>query len=145
MEEFVACKVGCNAYDIGTLENWYALGATISYHLEPDGWGTKYPELMNSFFQCKLARCHAEKVLKDLQAIREELKWFPPSAVVWDFENPGFRPPQGTPHRENVTDLSNYFVSKYGRNVFDGIIMALDALIQDGGVLKIVRMQSGNE
>jgi hypothetical protein len=133
MDEWVGCRVGIIAYDIGPWENYDALFATISYHLEPNGWGTKYPELMNRCFQGRLSRRHAEKVREDIRAIREELKRFPPSAVIWDYKNPGFRPPKRRCTREHATDLSDYFVSDHGRNVFDGINSALQELIEQGG------------
>lgn len=136
----VGFKVGNIVDEIGTQDFLHAFFSTISHHLEPKGWGTKYPELMNELYQGKLDRQQAEKALQDIRQIREQLKSFPPSAVVWDNENLNARPPWGNNISKDITDLSNYFVTSTGRDVFEVTIECLEALAKEGGSMTIVQV-----
>ncbi|HUS47013.1 MAG TPA: immunity 70 family protein [Phycisphaerae bacterium] len=115
----------------------HAFFSTISYHLEPDGWGSRYPELMNGLYQGRLDHEHASKVLQDIREIREKLKGFPPSKVVWDIEDLSARPPWGDDLSSRITSLSNYFVTSTGRDVFGVVIECLEALEEEGGCMTI--------
>jgi 2,3-bisphosphoglycerate-dependent phosphoglycerate mutase len=123
--------------EIGASAFVYAFFSTISRHLEPNGWGTKYPELMNELYRGRLHSQHAQKVLNDVREIRNALKTFPPSAVVWDYEKPDASPPWGDEISDEITDLSNYFVTSTGRDVIDVLIDCLEALQEEGGVMSI--------
>ena len=136
----VGFKVGNIVDEIGTHDFLHAFFSTISHHLEPKGWGTEYPELMKELYQGQLDCGHAERALRDVREIREKLKSFPPSAVVWDNENPSVRPPWGDNISSDITDLSNYFVTSTGRDMFDVTVECLDALAREGGSMAIVQV-----
>ena len=69
-----------------------------------------------------LPRLHQE-----LASVRIELKKFPPSKVVWDFKNRQARPPWGDKISEEITDLSNYFVTSDGKDLFEVFSTAIAA------------------
>jgi hypothetical protein len=129
--------VGNVAREVGTQDLLHAFFSTISYHLEPGGWGSRYPELMNELYQGRLDAPKAAKVLNDVLSIREQLKGFRPDEVVWDIENRNAGPPWGDDIGPNVTDLSNYFLTSNGRYLFDVLVDCLQALQQKGGCLTI--------
>lgn len=133
----VGFRVGGIIDEVGTSDFLHAFFSTISVHLEPEGWGTRYPELMNELYQGKLEQKAAEKVLKDVSEIREQLKAFPPRDVVWDIERPDAKPPWGDNISTDITDLSNYFVTSTGRDVFEVLIECLEALKSEGGCMTV--------
>ncbi|MCA9044860.1 MAG: hypothetical protein KDA69_11105, partial [Planctomycetaceae bacterium] len=69
----------------------------------------------------------ADKARNDVLEIREQLKAFPPCEVVWDIEDPAAKPPWGDDISTEITDLSNYFVTSTGRDVFEVLIECLEA------------------
>jgi 2,3-bisphosphoglycerate-dependent phosphoglycerate mutase len=91
----VGFRVGSIVDEIGSHDFLHAFFSTISYHLEPRGWGTQFPELMNELYQGALDQRKATKVSDDLLKIREELKAHGPHEVVWDIENLDAKPPWG--------------------------------------------------
>ena len=133
----VGFRVGGIIDEVGTSDFLRAFFSTISFHLEPDGWGTKYPELMTELYQGKLHKKAADKVRNDILEIREKLKAFPPSEVVWDIENPKSRPPWRDAISTDITDLSNYFVTSTGRDVFEVLLECLEALDSEGGDMTV--------
>ena len=62
---------------------------------------------------------------QELITVRAELKKFPPSKVVWDFEHRDKRPPWGDNISEHITDLSNYFVTSDGKDLFQVFLQAV--------------------
>lgn len=133
----VGFRVGNIVDEIGTHDFLHAFFSTISYHLEPQGWGSRFPELMNELYQGKLDAIKAAKILADLNQIKEELRSYPPDKVVWDIENLFESPPWGTNISSDITDLSNYFVTSTGRDMFDVLIECISALQRKGGSLLI--------
>jgi len=65
----------------------HAFFSTISYNLEGNKWGSKYPMLMNELYQGKLSWENASEAIEELKIIKEELKKFSPEYVVWDIED----------------------------------------------------------
>jgi 2,3-bisphosphoglycerate-dependent phosphoglycerate mutase len=92
---------------------------------------------MNELYQGNLDASKAKKVLADLVKIREELKSHQPAEVVWDIDDPSASPPWGTNISSEITDLSNYFVTSTGRDVFEVLVECLTALSRKGGSMTI--------
>lgn len=133
----VGVQVGNIISEVGSADFFHAFFSTISYHLEPGGWGTKYPELMNELYQGRLPAAHAAQVREDLLAIREQLKAFSPHQVVWDIDNLQARPPWGDNISPHIKDLSNYFVTSTGRDLFEMLLECLEFLQTEGGELTV--------
>lgn len=133
----VGFRVGGIVDEVGSPDFLHAFFSTISFHLEPNGWGTQYPELMNGLYYGKLGHESAGKVINDVAEIREQLKAFPPSSVVWDIERPNAKPPWGDSICTDISDLSNYFVTSTGRDLFEVLIECLEALKSEGGCMTV--------
>lgn len=133
----VGIQVGNIINEVGSSDFLHSFFSTISYHLEPDGWGTKYPELMKEMYNGKLHQKHATKARKDLLEIKEELKNLPSNQVVWDIDNLEAKPPWGNDISDHITDLSNYFVTSTGRDLLDLVLDCLKFLEEKGGYLTI--------
>lgn len=120
-----------NIFDeVGTSDFLHSFFSTISFHLEPKGWGTRFPELMNELYQGQLSADKAGKALEDALTIKEELKAFPPKKIVWDIENIGIKPPWGDYVDPSVTDLSNYHITSTNRVLMDLLIECLQDQVE---------------
>ncbi|CAM0555331.1 hypothetical protein EHLJMEHL_04920 [Vreelandella titanicae] len=133
----VGVTVGSVTDEIGASSFVHAFFSTISAHCEPDGWGTKYPHLMNEFYQGHLVHSRADSALSELRNARLLLKEISPSEVVWDIENREAQPPWGVNISPDITNLGNYFVSSTGRDVFGLLEEALQASIAEQRDVKL--------
>ncbi|HCC36079.1 MAG TPA: hypothetical protein DEQ02_10835 [Ruminococcaceae bacterium] len=118
-------------YEIGSASFLHSFFSTVSYYLETDGWGSKYPLLMNNLYQGSLKWEHSEVVLKNILEIRESLKKFSPDKIIWDIENLSMRPPWGDNISPDITDLSNYFITSDGNDLFDVLVSILAESINE--------------
>lgn len=130
-------RVGNRIWEVGTGDFLHAFFSTISYHLEPAGWGSRFPTLMRELYAGSLNADSADAALAELQTVREELKAFSPDQVIWDIENLEARPPWGDFISPEITDLSNYFVTSDGRDLISVMETALQRLKKAGGTLTI--------
>ena len=122
----VGLVVGNSFYDIGEGALLHSFFSTISHNLEPKGWGTKYPLLMNELYHGSLKWKKADKVIESLQSIKESFTHISTDKVVWDIEDLSIEPPWGINlNNPYVNDLSNYFVTNDKYDLFDVFIAAL--------------------
>jgi hypothetical protein len=133
----VGFVVGGVAHEVGSPDFLNGFFATISHYLEPNGWGTEYPELMIHLYQGALGASKAQKVLRDLQAIREQLKGIKPAKIIWDIDDLDAKPPWGNDDGDQDTNLSDSFITSDGRNLFDVLAECLQLLTEQGEVLTI--------
>jgi 2,3-bisphosphoglycerate-dependent phosphoglycerate mutase len=115
----VGLRVRSNVWLVGTGDFFHAFFSTISAQLEPDGWGSRFPVLMNELYNGELAAEHAPAALAELDQVREELREHPPSDVVWDVEDRDKQPPWGDDISDEITDLGNYFVTEDGKDLIE--------------------------
>jgi hypothetical protein len=121
----VGFHIGNSFSEIGSGDFLHSFFSTISFHLEPNGWGTRFPWLMNELYQGELKYDKSGSALIDAMLIKEELKACSPSKVVWDFDNPVSKPPWGDYADKAVTDLSNYHITSTDRVLMDLLIECL--------------------
>ena len=133
----VGFHVGYSYFEVGSSSFLHCFFSTVSHHLEPDGWGSRYPLLMNNLYQGQLRWQDAESVIRDALAIRESLMAYPPDQVVWDIEDLTARPPLGDNISPDITDLSNYFVTSDGNDLFEVLVSALAESVQEQADLLI--------
>lgn len=134
----VGFQVGSIIDEVGTADFLSAFFYTISANLEPDGWGTRYPQLMRQLFEeGKLPAESAAQALAEVRDAREKLKALPPSKVVWDIYEPDAKPPWGDDISPDITNLSEYFLTDMGVDLFDVVIECLEALRDEGGEMSI--------
>lgn len=113
-------------YPVGTDEFLHSFFSTISYHLEPGGWGSRFPYLMNHLYQGKLKWQDVPYAIKEAEEVRTLLEKFKPSEVVWDIDDLKKQPPWGDNISSDITSLSNYFVTSNGKDMFEVLFKALE-------------------
>ncbi len=133
----VAFRVGNLQWEVGASGFLNAFFSTISYRLEPDGFGTRFPTLMRHLYRGSLTADLTHPALRELADARDELRAFPPEQVIWDLEDPAARPPWGSNISVEITDLANYFVTSDGRDLINVLHDALAASQQSGQPLRI--------
>ena len=131
----VGIRVGSVIDEIGAPDFLNAFFSTISKNLEPEGWGSRFPSLLIDLYQGKLGNADVPRAQRELLDARSELQDLPPSKVVWDYSNPQIEPPWGKYISSHISNMSEYFVTSTGRNVFDVIYECFeDALIHGDDV-----------
>ena len=123
----VGLKVGPIFYKIGTGSFLHCFFSTIAARLENGNWGSKYPILMNQLYQGEISPEDIDSVNNELNDIKAELKKLETGQVVWDIDDRSKQPPWGDKVAERITDLSNYFVTSDGKDLFEVFYSATDA------------------
>lgn len=112
--------------EIGTPEILHSFFSTISFHLEPEGWGTRFPELMNGLYRGRLEPGDADKALGDARLIDQQLRALPPERVVWDIEDVARLPPWGAERPAGATSLADAHTTSTGRILMDALVELLE-------------------
>jgi hypothetical protein len=121
----VGFKVKYYWFQVGHSDFLHSFFSTISYHLEPCGWGTKYPCLLKELYNGKLDDKYVSAAIKELEEIRERLKEYKPSEVIWDIDELEKKPPWGENISQEINDLSNYFITSEGEDLINLLLNAL--------------------
>ncbi len=113
-------------YEIGTSDFLTSFFDTIEIRLTKGLFGKKYPIVLNEFYNGNLKYENLNKAEQELKDIQKRLKKFKPSKVVWDKYNLEKKPPWGNNISSDITDLSNYYVTSDGKDLFDVIFRAIE-------------------
>ena len=113
-------------YTIGTAEFLHSFFSTVCGRLENGKWGSRYPYLMNELYQGMLSAEHLAAGAEELVQIKKNLARFAPNQVIWDIDDRSLTPPWGDNISEDITDLSNYFVTSEGEDFLAVSSAALD-------------------
>lgn len=124
-------------YTIGTADFLNAFFSTVCGRLENGKWGSRFPHLMNELYQGVLPVKHLAAGTEELSQIKQELAQFAPDQVIWDIDDRSLTPPWGDNISEDITDLSNYFVTSEGEDFLSVFAAALDKAQQQNAPLKI--------
>lgn len=124
-------------YTIGTADFLNAFFSTVCGRLENGKWGSRFPHLMNELYQGVLPVKHLAAGTEELSQIKQELAQFAPDQVIWDIDDRSLTPPWGDNISEDITDLSNYFVTSEGEDFLSVFVAALDKAQQRNAPLKI--------
>lgn len=106
-------------YPVGTGNFFNSFFSTIYVKLEDSKWGFKYPITMNKLFEGKLTFDDIELAQKELTDIYYELSKLNPDNIIWNFENLDAQPPWGNNISEDITNMSNYFITSEGEDLID--------------------------
>lgn len=136
----VGIQLGSVSDEIGASDFFHSFFSTISGNLEANGWGSRFPLLVQKLYSGELQQADSTAALAELEQIKKEFVRLAPSRVIWDIENREKTPPWGAKISAEITDLSNYFVTSTGRDLFDVLKEALEELRDRGGVLKVVSL-----
>ena len=71
---------------------------------------------MNERYQGTLDKDNVETAIEELKKIQLELQAFSPDKVVWDIDDLSNQPPWGKNISNDITNLSNYFVTSDGED-----------------------------
>lgn len=124
-------------YTIGTADFLHAFFSTVCGRLENGKWGSRFPHLMNELYQGVLPVRHLAAGTEELSQIKQELAQFAPDQVIWDIDGRSLTPPWGDNISDDITDLSNYFVTSEGEDFLSVFAAALDKAQQRNASLKI--------
>ena len=124
-------------YTIGTADFLHAFFSTVCGRLENWKWGSRFPHLMNELYQGVLPVKHLAAGTEELSQIKQELAQFAPDQVIWDIDDRSLTPSWGDNISDDITDLSNYFVTIEGEDFLSVFAAALDKAQQRNASLKI--------
>lgn len=119
----VGFKVDFYWFEIGSGDFLDSFFSTVAYRLEGAKWGRRFPVIMKKLYQGELKRKEIDKAIKELNIIKKELEKFTPDKVIWDIEDLSKQPPWGNEISEDITDLSNYFVTSDGEDFISVFLM----------------------
>lgn len=122
----VGFKIDFLKYEVGHGDFLHSFFSTVSYHLEPKGWGTKYPYLLKNLYSGRLPATDVPKAVNELEEVRSRLSHFDSNEVIWDIENLNKKPPWGSNISASITNLSNYFVTSDGCDLFEVMFAAFE-------------------
>ena len=124
-------------YTIGTADFLHAFFSTVCRRLENGKWGSRFPHLMNELYQGVLPVEHLAAGAEELAQIKQQLAQFAPDQVIWDIDDRSLTPPWGDNISDDITDLSNYFVTSEGEDFLTVFTTALDKAQERNAPLKI--------
>lgn len=127
----VGLKVDFLWFSIGTSDFFHSFFSTICGNLEDEIWGSKYPTLMNELYSGVLSLDKMEDAQKELKQIKEKFKELAPEKVIWDIENSSKLPPWGDSISKDIKNLSDYFITSDGKNLFDVLEEAIQEALEE--------------
>ena len=113
-------------YTIGTADFLHSFFSTVCGRLENGKWGSRYPYLMNELYQGMLSAEHLAAGAEELVQIKKNLARFAPIQVFSHIDDRSLTPPWGDNISDDITDLSNYFVTSDGNDFLTVFSAALD-------------------
>lgn len=135
-------KSGSVVTEIGPGAIVHALFSTISFNLEPDGWGSRFPSLMQKLYQGKLPVTDTKKSLEEILVVSRELSLIPKQKIVWDIENLALVPPSEYQPNHAATSLVDYFLTVTGRDLLIEIKDSIESAVEFGDVVEIISYTS---
>lgn len=122
----VGFKVDFYWFEIGSGDFLYSFFSTVAYRLEGAKRGRRFPVIMKKLYQGEIKRKEVDKAIKELSIIKKELKEFTPDKVIWDIDDLSKQSPWGNDISDDITDLSNYFVTSDGEDFISVFFEALE-------------------
>jgi len=119
----VVLEVAGHWYEIGISDFLHSFFSTVSYNLEKE-WGSRFPYMMKKFYKGKLKYRDVDKARRELLIIRKELEKFPPTKAIWDIDDLSKQEPWEDDISDEMTNLSNYFFTCEGDDLFEVILAA---------------------
>jgi hypothetical protein len=108
-------RVGAETFDLGPPAIMEGLFATISYRLEPDGRGSRFPIVMNRLYAGRLGPADLSAACRELEEIETGLASLPSDRAVWSFSDLRRRDDSRLPVNHAARNVRDYFVAGDGR------------------------------
>lgn len=121
----VGLRVRGQVWLLGSADFVRAFFSTVGENLEPGGWGSRFPAVMNPLYEGQLSADLVSQARDELSKVRAELASHPVDDLVWDVEDRSAKPPWGDNISEEITSLADYFVTMDGRDMFEVMHEAL--------------------
>ena len=118
-------------YEIGSSDFFSSFFDTIDYRLTKGLFGKKYPTILKELYSGRIPYENLEKAEKELKDIQNRLNKFDPSKVIWNKYDLTKKPPWGDNISNEITDLSNYFVTSNGVDLFEILFSAIEKAISE--------------
>ncbi|MFL9887737.1 Imm70 family immunity protein [Paraburkholderia agricolaris] len=115
----IGVRVGSITSEVGAPSFFNSFFSTVKGLLEPDGAGSKFSVISNQFADGCIPANEVDQAIGALNLIRGEFAKFPPSSVIWDFDDRSKEPPWGNEISPAITSMENYFVTSTGRDLLD--------------------------
>lgn len=112
----VGFKVKYYWFQIGSEDFLFSFFSTVAYNLENQKWGTKFPVIMNELYLGELNSSRIPKAIDELEQMKQGLAKYSPNKVIWNIKDLSAQPPWGTNTSDDITNLSNYFVTSDGED-----------------------------
>ena len=103
-------------FQLGSEDFLFSFFSTVAYNLENKKWGTKFPVIMNELYLGELNSSRIPEAINELEQMKQGLAKYSPNKVIWNIKNLSAQPPWGTNISDDITDLSNYFVTSDGED-----------------------------
>lgn len=114
-------------FNIGSPDLLHAFFSTITFHLEPNGWASRFPVLMDDLYSGKVSYEKIPRLKDELEEARIELARYPPSKVIWDIEDLSKQPPWRDEIAETTKSLADYFSNSLNsESLFDVLTRAIE-------------------
>jgi 2,3-bisphosphoglycerate-dependent phosphoglycerate mutase len=114
-------RVGDQSYGSACGPVVQGLFATITYRLEPNGRGSRFPLIMNRLYGGRLDPRDVPAALRELDEIEAGLNRLAPERVVWSFTDLRRLDDRGFPVNRGASNVSDYFVSTDGRPLLTSV------------------------
>jgi len=122
----VGVRVGSIVSEVGASSFFNSFFSTIKGLLEPAGAGTRFPAISIDFYDGYVPVDRINDAMVELEKIQGELAKFPPSSIIWDYDDRSKIPPWGDNINPNITSMANYFVTSAGRDLFNLLFEIFD-------------------
>ena len=122
----VGLKIDFLWYSIGSPDFLHSFFSTICVNLENSNWGSRFPTLMKELYQGKLKHEKIDSAIRELNEIELLFKKLGTNKVVWDIDNLKLSPPWRDNISSDIHNLSEYFWTNDGYNLFEIIREALE-------------------
>ena len=122
----VGLKIDFLWYSIGSPDFLHSFFSTICVNLENSNWGSRFSTLMKELYQRKLKHEKIDSAIRELNEIELLFKKLGTNKVVWDIDNLKLSPPWRDNISSDIHNLSEYFWTNDGYNLFEIIREALE-------------------
>ena len=85
-------------------------------------------------------RENVDRAIEEWNSIQKELQAFAPDKVIWDIDDLSKQPSWGNNISEDITDLSNYFVTNDGKDFMTVFLHALEKAKEVDSDIEILSM-----
>ena len=92
-----------------------AFFATVSYRLEPDGWSSRFPVVLNRLYSSRFEPQDCDAALRELDVIERELKTLPPERAIASLRNLARLDDARLTINRGAANLFEYFVTADGQ------------------------------